>query len=93
MEDLKSRLDNCEREEKKVPIERRCESPCTISRNESNDLIALSDVQNKNEKLKSENKKLSQELQNLEKSLNNCENPELTVSQQASDAIMEELLS
>ena len=76
-----------------VPVERKCESPCTISRNDNNDLITLSDVQNKNQKLNSENERLSKELENLEKSLRKCEDPVPKVSKRASDTIMKDLLS
>jgi len=61
IENLQSRLDDCEKEQKEILNKseevkmQECESPCTISRNENNDLITLSDVQNKNEKLKDEN--------------------------------------
>ena len=100
IEDLQSRLDNCEKEQqevlnksKEVKVQKECESPCTISRNEKNDLIALSDVENKNEKLKIENEKLSTDVENLKISLDKCENPEPTVSKKASETIIKELLS
>ena len=80
-------------EKSQGPVEKKCDSPCTISRNENNDLITLSDVQNKNQILNLENERLSKELDNLEKSLKKCENPASKVSKRESETIIKELQS
>ena len=54
-----------------------CESPCTISRTESTDLISLSEMESKNEELKEEKEILSRQLENLTETLNKCQKSEL----------------
>ena len=80
IENLKSRLDNCEKEQKKMSEEvnvQECESPCTISRTESTDLISLSEMESKNEELKEEKEMLSRQLENLSETLKKCQKSEL----------------
>ena len=99
IENLQSRLDDCEKEQKEILNKseevkmQECESPCTISRNENNDLITLSDVQNKNEKLKDENESLSQRLETVSESLKKCENPETQTKKKSSKTLVSEFLS
>ena len=73
IENLQSRLENCEREQKDM-VE--CESPCTISRTDNPDLISFSELENNNEKLKDENEMLSRQLEDLSETLNKFQNPE-----------------
>ena len=74
-----------------------CESPCTISKLASNDLISMDQETQTGEQveaLKLENEILSKKLENVGESLALCEQkvvPE--VSQAASDSILQELLS
>jgi len=80
IENLKSRLDNCEKEQKKMSEKvniQECESPCTISRTESTDLISLSEMEGKNEELKDEKEMLSRQLENLSETLKKCQKSEL----------------
>ena len=76
IENLQSRLENCEREQKDM-VE--CESPCTISRTDNPDLISFSELENNNEKLKDENEMLSRQLGDLSETLNKFQNPESEV--------------
>merc|ERR1712141_653387 len=76
IENLQSRLENCEREQMDM-VE--CESPCTISRTDNPDLISLSELENNNEKLKDENEMLSRQLEDLSETLNKFQNPESEV--------------
>ena len=76
IENLQSRLDNCERDQKEM-VE--CESPCTISRTENPDLISLSELENNNEKLQDENEMLSRQLEDLSETLNKFQNPDSEV--------------
>ena len=67
-------MDNSE-----VKIQQECESPCTISRTETTDLISLSEVESNNQQLKEENEMLSRQLESLAETLNKCQNLESEV--------------
>ena len=59
-----------------VKIQQECESPCTISRTETTDLISLGEVESNNQQLKEENEMLSSQLEDLTETLNKCQNLE-----------------
>eukprot|EP00090_Calanus_glacialis_P031584 TRINITY_DN5244_c0_g1_i2.p1 TRINITY_DN5244_c0_g1~~TRINITY_DN5244_c0_g1_i2.p1 ORF type:complete len:424 (-),score=136.06 TRINITY_DN5244_c0_g1_i2:92-1201(-) len=105
--ELETRLKQCEAaqeerrngqnyEDEDVTV-KECESPCTISKLASNDLISMDQETQSGEQveaLKLENDILSKKLENVEEYLVLCEQkvvPE--VSQAASDSILQELLS
>jgi len=106
LQELETRLEQCEaaHEERRnrqsdddEDITVKCESPCTISKLASNDLISMdrdSQTEEQTEALKLENKILSKKLENVEESLTSCEQKVVPdVSQAASDSILQELLS
>jgi len=86
IENLQSRLDNCEKEQKEmmdtseeVKVQQECESPCTISMTEKTDLISLSELETNNQELKEENEMLSRQMENLSETLNKCKKLESEV--------------
>lgn len=103
LRELETRLEQCEvaQEERgnrqnDADVTVKCDSPCTISKLASNDLISMDqETESKEvEALKLENDNLNKKLENVEDSLALCEQkvvPE--VSQAASDSILQELLS
>jgi len=105
LQELETRLQQCEaaQEERRnrqndedEDVTVKCESPCTISKLASNDLISVEkETQTEEvEALKLENDILSKKLENVEDALVLCEKkvvPE--VSKAASDSILQELLS
>ena len=62
-----------------VKIQQECESPCTISRTESTDLISLSEAESNNQQLREENEMLARQLETLSETLNKCQNLESEV--------------
>jgi len=105
LSELETRLEQCEaaqeertnrknNEDEDITI-LKCDSPCTISKLASNDLISIDTKTEENmEALKVENKILSKKLENIGESLTLCQQKVVPdISQAASDSILRELLS
>merc|ERR1719310_162758 len=88
IEDLQTKLNVCESEQKKrlerkteeeTKIPKNCESPCTISRNTANDFITSGEnkeLKEVTDNLKNDNDMLNKKIENLESSLAECQNKE-----------------
>lgn len=108
IEDLQSKLNVCEGEQKQrlerkteeeTKIPQNCESPCTISRNTANDFITSGEnkeLKEATDNLKIDNEILNKKIENLESSLAECqnkENLEPSESKTARERIIKDLLS
>ena len=102
LKELENRLEQCEaahtehekKEKEEAVALKECESPCTISKLASNDLILMQKDKENAEALKLENEILNKKLENISNSLQLCEEKESPdVNEDASDSILQELLS